>query len=283
MKSARIRSRLTRLLIGLGLGKLGAGEEVLPIAPTPDLLPREVRVYLPPGGVDGETPLLVALDGQVMEQWRLGEAIAELARFPGARPPLVVAISATAERIDEYGLAHQLDYAGRGRKAAVFQRFVVEQMLPAVRARHGLSARREITGIFGASMGGLSAFDLAWNHPDVFGFAGVFSGSLWWRGDDSDATAQQGSRLVHHMVRETRTPPALRLWFQAGTADETDDRDGNGVIDAIQDTTELIDELQARGFRVGHDVVYHEVAGGEHNQRTWAEAFPVFLRWALSR
>jgi predicted alpha/beta superfamily hydrolase len=70
------------------------------------------------------------------------------------------------------------------------------------------------------------------------------------------------------------------LWFQAGTRDETADRDGNGVIDAIQDTTELIDELVKKGFRRGEDVVYHELPGGEHHESTWARALPEFLRWA---
>ena len=49
------------------------------------------------------------------------------------------------------------------------------------------------------------------------------------------------------MTGDTAAKPPLRLWFQAGTRDEAEDRDGNGVIDAIQDTTELIDELAAKG------------------------------------
>jgi len=115
----------------------------------------------------------------------------------------------------------------------------------------------------------------------VFGIAGIFSGALWWRADDAGVAAQQASRIAHRRVRETAARPALRLWFQAGTRDETADRDGNGVIDAIQDTTELIDELVAKGFGRGTDVVYHESEGGEHHEGTWARALPAFLRWAL--
>jgi hypothetical protein len=62
-------------------------------------------------------------------------------------------------------------------------------------------------------------------------------------------------------VRETARPPRLRLWFETGTRDETDDRDGNGVIDAIQDTTELVDALTALGYAAGLDVVYVQVEG----------------------
>lgn len=248
-----------------------------------DLSAREIRLYVPAGGVTFATPLLVALDGQRMPDWQLDETLAALARAGECVAPLVVAIPSSAERVEEYGMAERLDYAGRGRKAATFQRFVLECVLPAVRARHGLAAAPERTGIFGASLGGLAAFDLAWRHPEVFEVVGVFSGSLWWRGEDGDAATQQSSRLMHAQVRATAARPPLRCWFQAGTADETDDRDGNGVIDAIQDTTELIDELAAQGFRRDIDVVYREVAGGEHNERTWAQVLPEFLRWALPR
>jgi enterochelin esterase-like enzyme len=218
-----------------------------------------------------------------MEAWRLEAALAALSAKGEIAEPLVVAISAGNDRLDEYGMAGTPDYAGRGRKAADFQRFVVEVVLPAVRARYGVTAEPARTGVMGASLGGLAAFDLAWRHPEVFGFAGVFSGSFWWRGDDSSPAAKQASRLAHRLVRETPQPPRLRLWFEAGTKDETDDRDGNGVIDAIQDTTELMDELGRRGFRRGPDMAYVEIAGGEHNEATWARALPGFLEWALPR
>lgn len=70
-------------------------------------------------------------------------------------------------------------------------------------------------------------------------------------------------------------------WFEAGTRDETDDRDENGVIDAIQDTTELVAELEKCGFERGSNLKQVEIPGGEHNEATWAGALPRFLDWAL--
>lgn len=285
-REPRLAAKLGRVLVSLGLAEgvvALAREEVLPIAAVENLEVGEVRVFLPPGGVTKHTPLLVALDGQNMAAWELSETIERLAAAGEITPPLVVAISATKDRIEEYGLAHTLDYAGRGKKAAAFQRHVLEFIVPEVRKRYGLSAHPQRTAIMGASLGGLSALELAWVHPDVFGTVGVFSGSLWWRGEDGDWRAAQRSRLAHKMVRETAGRPALRLWFEAGTEDETDDRDGNGVIDAIQDTTELIDELATKGFQRETDVTYHEIAGGKHHEATWAEALPVFLKWAFPR
>jgi enterochelin esterase-like enzyme len=259
----------------------GAPREVLSGLDFGLLARREVWVYLPQGGVTPSTPLVVALDGQNMPAWRLEESLAGLAAGKQRTPPLVVAIAASADRIDEYGMAGALDYVGRGRKAAEFQEFVLSTVLPAVRTRYGLALDPARTGVIGASLGGLAAFDLAWLHPDVFGFAGIFSGSFWWRDDNSSPAARQASRLAHRLVRETPRSPRLRLWFEAGTRDETSDRDANGVIDAIQDTTELIDELVRHGYHRGFDLTYLEVRGGEHNEATWARALPEFLAWAL--
>lgn len=109
---------------------------------------------------------------------------------------------------------------------------------------------------------------------------GIFSGSLWWWADNRDVAAQRASRIAHRKVRAAAKKPALHLWFEVGTNDETADRDGNGVIHAIQDTRERMDELVAKGFRPGADTTYREVAGGEHNDATLARVVPEFLRWA---
>jgi enterochelin esterase-like enzyme len=249
-----------------------------------ELAPRSATVYLPPGYDPARTqpyPFLVALDGQTMPQWRLAETLDALVAAGACEPVVVAAVPASPERIEEYATAGQLDFAGRGRHAKAFQDLLTGEVLPWMRETHHVAADAAHTGIFGASMGGLCAFDTAWRRPRVFGFAGIFSGSLWWRADDAGVAAQQASRIAHRRVREAGIRPELRLWFQAGTRDEAADRDGNGVIDAIQDTTELIDELAAKGFRRGTDVVYHEIEGGEHHESTWARALPEFLRWAL--
>lgn len=277
-----LSARLASLLEQLGFRPRGVRRQKLGGVSAPGLAPREVTVYVPPGYRRGQSaPLLVALDGQTMPQWRLGPTLRSLIETGAIEPPVVLAVAASPERIDEYAVAGVLDFAARGRLAAQFQNYLTEALLPAVRGKFGAGMEPARTGIFGASMGGLCAFDTAWRHPEVFGFAGVFSGSLWWRSDDTSPFAQQASRLIHQRVRETARKPALRLWFQAGTADEREDRDGNGVIDALQDTTELIDELVANGFRRGDDVVNTETPGGEHNERTWSRELPNFLRWAL--
>jgi enterochelin esterase-like enzyme len=244
---------------------------------------RTVTVFLPPGYEDLPTrawPLLIAFDGQDMAAWRLAEAL-ERHHAAGGDTPVVAAISAGPGRLADYGTAGVLNAQSHGARAVEFQAWITDTVLPWLHRRYRLRQDPAHTAVMGASLGGLAAFDLAWRRPDVFGTAGVFSGSFWWRTGDASAAEQQATRIAHRRVRDTAAKPALRLWFQAGTADETADRDGNGVIDAIQDTTELIDELGARGFRRGTDVVYREIPGGGHNPATWARALPEFLRWAF--
>jgi len=241
---------------------------------------RTITVYLPPGYRDDcEHPLLVVHDGQDMGAWKLADALAQH-HAAGRVTPVVAALPALPSRMQEYGTAGRPNGRGQGARAAEFQAFVTDTVVPLLRRRYQLARDPAHTALLGASLGGLSAFDLAWRRPDVFGLAGVFSGSFWWRTSDASAAAQQATRIVHQIVRASAARPPLRLWFQAGTLDEEEDRDGNGVIDAIQDTTELIDELAAKGFSRGRDVVYRETAGGRHHPSTWAQELPEFLRWA---
>lgn len=269
-------------LLGVATAPLAAKVEVLAGLDFGPLEAREVKVYVP-HLVTAATPVLVAYDGQNMGAWRMEEALTAMAN-QGHTVPLVVAISSGKNRIDEYGMADTPDHAGRGKQAADFQRFVLGQVLPVVRAKYGVAANPARTGVMGSSLGGLAAFDLAWRHPEVFGFAGIFSGSFWWRGEEGSAAVRQASRLAHQLVRAT--PPrtaTLRLWFSVGTKEETDDRDGNGVIDAVQDTTELLDELKLKGWKADGDLRYTLVEGGEHHEAAWARALPGFMAWAFAK
>lgn len=243
---------------------------------------RTVRIVLPPGyrSDRGKYPVLIMNDGQDLEAMRIPQTLDSLYRNKAIRPMILVAVHATDARIQEYGVATTPNAQGFGSEAGKYAGFLLEELLPAIGERYRVSTAPASSAIMGASLGGLSAFDLAWNHSDVFGNVGVFSGSFWWRSDDATVEAKQKSRIMHAQVRETARAPKLRIWLEAGRQDERDDRDGNGVIDAIQDTRELVEELKAKGFRDGREMMLVEVDGG-HNPATWGRMFPEFLRWTF--
>ena len=87
-------------------------------------------------------------------------------------------------------------------------------------------------------------------------------------------------RIMHQIVEKGRYQKGLKFWFEAGTKDEEMDRNNNGIIDAIDDTLDLIKALLNKGYS-NQDVTYLEIEGGEHNFNTWSQAFPKFLNWAL--
>jgi hypothetical protein len=104
------------------------------------------------------------------------------------------------------------------------------------------------------------------------------------------------------MVDGAKTRNDARFFFAVGSAEETDDRDGDGVIDAVDDTQDLIQGwcaddgtmlkgLAQRGYSVDMDwasqpqradVAYVLLSGGQHNQASWARMLPLFLRWAYA-
>ena len=85
--------------------------------------------------------------------------------------------------------------------------------------------------------------------------------------------------IMHRKIRNGNYYPWLKFFFEAGTLDETADRNNNGIIDSIDDTVSLIDELIKKGYDPQTDIYYLELPEGKHNVATWARAFPEFLKW----
>ena len=84
---------------------------------------------------------------------------------------------------------------------------------------------------------------------------------------------------MHALICENPQKPAVQFWLQTGTQDEVSDRNNNGIIDSIDDTLGLIEELEKKGYQREKDFVYREVEGGRHDQTTWGKVMPEFLKW----
>jgi hypothetical protein len=108
----------------------------------------------------------------------------------------------------------------------------------------------------------------------------VFSGSLWWRDKPVTKKNDNAHRIMHKIIRKSSRREGMQFWFEAGTNDEKLDRNNSGTIDAIEDTQDLIRDLEAIGY-TDKEITYRLIKGGEHNFETWAKAFPEFLVWAF--
>lgn len=241
-----------------------------------------VSLILPAGYADHNRrfPLIIFQDGQDFPALHLAETVAGLVSEGAIPPAIITGIHANEKRIYEYGIAARADYKGRGNKAGEHTRFVTDELLPFLKAGYPLDNAPYI--IAGFSLGGLMALDIAWNHPELFSRAGVFSGSLWWRQKAFGKEYFDSDRIMHRQIAAGHYKRGLKFWFQTGSRDETCDRNNDGVIDSISDTLDCIAELERKGYRWKKDVHYLEVKGGEHNPATWRKAMPDFLKWALA-
>jgi enterochelin esterase-like enzyme len=225
-------------------------------------------------------PLLLLNDGQDLRALRLAETLDKMAGRGELRPFVLAAVHA-GNRMQEYGVTDRPDYKQRGGMAREYGHFVQGELLPFLADRFPIQPSGPSNAVAGFSLGGLSAFDLAWQHPQLFGKVGVFSGSFWWRAQPSAPEAPDAHRIAHDLVAAGPLRPGLRFWFQTGTHDEAEDRNGNGVIDSIDDTLDLIVALTRLGYRPFHDIQYLELDRGTHHPATWGKAFPHFLKWAF--
>lgn len=245
----------------------------------------EVEILAPREMERGKSyPLLVLNDGQDMEGIKLKACVESLVAAKEIPEIIVVGVTA-ADRMQEYGVGFRSDFHGRGKLAKAYADYITKELIPYILYRYPITARAEERVMAGYSLGGLSAIDIVWNHPDQFGKVGVFSGSFWWRKRDSSSFFYSDfrDRLMHLQVRRGKFKPGLKFWFQTGTLDEQNDRNRNGVIDSIDDTMDLISELTRKGYRPFHDIQYLEIKDGKHSVETWAEAMPTFLKWAFGK
>ncbi|MES1224442.1 MAG: alpha/beta hydrolase-fold protein [Bacteroidota bacterium] len=247
------------------------------------LLKRRVEVdfFLPKNVPDpSQLNLLVINDGQNLSEMNFQSVLENLYADKVITPLLCAGVYAGKERKMEYGVASQPDYLGRGADAGLYTSFLLEELLPFIYKNYSIESFKEKT-VAGFSLGGLMALDIVWKHPEMFSKAGVFSGSFWWRSVDQDDKSYDDNkhRIMQQEIRNGNYYPGVKFFFQCGNKDETMDRNNNGIIDSIDDTIAVIDELVAKGYDREKDIYYLEMPEGKHDLPTWANAMPVFLKW----
>jgi len=238
-----------------------------------------IDIYLPVVKSGNEpVSLLIINDGQDLPKFHFDQMLAELYEQKEIEPVLCVGIHCSADRKMEYGTANMLDYKGRGAKARLHQQFVLNELIPYIIENFGDNFKEKAYA--GFSLGGLSAIDTVWHYPEYFSKAAVFSGSLWWRSKDLlQGYKEDTDRIIHKLIREGDHKPGLKFYFTTGSLDEKMDRNNNGIIDSIDDTLGLIEELEKKGYGNSNDIRYINYEDGKHDVKTWGKAMPAFLKW----
>jgi predicted alpha/beta superfamily hydrolase len=247
-------------------------------------LQRNVKLHIlhtPPPSDRSLYNLLILNDEQDLDQLRVKDAMDSLYKSGTILPLVIIGVEA-GDRMQEYGVTDKPDYLGRGSRATFYDAFINNELYPYAKKESGVRKFQSVV-IAGCSMGGLSAFDIAWNHPDKISKVGVFSGSFWWRDKASeDSTySDEKNRIMYSKLKASRKKPGLQYWFYAGAAEEKGDRDKDSIIDVIDDTKDIILLLQKKNVVAPEGIVYKESPAGIHDYSSWSVVFPDFLVWAF--
>lgn len=243
----------------------------------------ELEIFMPDNLLGNESVnLLLINDGQDLAHMDMESTLNLLYQKRLIEPTVVIGIKAGVDRVLEYGIAGKPDFKKRGSKASAYTDFIIKELIPFINVEIGISIHGK-RAFAGFSLGGITAFDIAWNNDGFFDAVGVFSGSFWWRKKDLSANYTDNDRIVHQMIRETKTKPDVKFWLMTGTDDETADRNHNFIIDSIDDTIDVVKELLYKGYQRPKDIFYYEMVGGKHDVETWGKAMPKFLEWAFPK
>jgi iron(III)-enterobactin esterase len=243
-------------------------------------LKRDVVVdfYIPANFTPSSVSLLLINDGQDLSKMDFCSMLEGLVNSGQIHPVLCIGVHA-GDRFAEYGTTGILDFKERGKKSVAYQKFLLHELIPMVHITYRIE-KFLTKAIAGFSLGGLSAIDTAWNNPDIFSIAAIFSGSLWWRSKDlEEGYNEDTDRIIHRKIKEGSFHPGLRFYITTGSLDETADRNNNGIIDSIDDALDLIEELKNIGYNTGHDIRYINYEDGKHDVASWGKAMPQFLLW----
>ena len=229
---------------------------------------RDLLVSLPGGySPTGERryPVIYMHDGQNLfdpatsfsGSWNVDVAMAEVS-LDGLGAIVVGIPNMGMERLDEYSpFEHPKLGGGRG---DLYLEFLIKTVKPLIDQRYITASDREHTGIVGSSMGGLISLYAFFRHPEVFGFAGVMSPSLW---------LNEGT--MFSFIEDAPFSPG-KLYLDVG------DLEG---ARHVEKALRLRDLLQAKGYVLGEDLMWVEEEMGAHHESAWARRFRDALPFLL--
>jgi predicted alpha/beta superfamily hydrolase len=234
---------------------------------------RTLLVYLPPGYDEGEQryPVLYMHDGQnlfdaatsfIGVEWNVDETLERMISDQEVAPLIVVGIYNTPDREFEYTPIQDAS-RGKGGGADRYATFIVDEVKPFIDATYRTKPGRESTGIMGSSLGGIASLYIAWTHPDVFTRVGAMSTAYWW-----------SNSQILSVLEELEPPPGVRVWLDMGTAEDSTDRNADGVADLLELHRRARNILMEKGLTIPRRLRYVEDEGAVHNERAWASRFP---------
>ncbi len=140
-----------------------------------------------------------------------------------------------------------------------YARFMLQEIIPQVKAKYNLSEDPNDWGITGASSGGINAFNMAWHRPDKWRRVASFIGTF---------ADYRGAKSYPTMIRKGEPRP-LRVMIQGGSNDQHRYSGEWWLLNK--------DMASALGY-VGYEL--KTIWGdGAHNAKHGSSVLPEVMRW----
>jgi len=219
-----------------------------------------LRVYLPAGYAENPLrryPVFYMQDGKNLffpeeaflgRDWKVGEVLALLDAMNAAERVIVVGIH-SGDRMNEYTKPGYEAYA----------RSVVEEVRPAIHSRFRVFDTPRETSVVGSSLGGVASFYMAWQYPQVFGYAACMSSTFGHQDD-----------LIQRVLTEPKSQAKFYL-------------DSGWPKDNYEVTLAMAMAFVERGYRVREDFLYLAFPLAEHDEQAWGKRLHLPMQLALGR
>lgn len=245
---------------------------------------RQLLVYLPPSynSSGRHYPVLYMQDGQNLfdnatsfaGEWGVDEAMEALAYQEGLEAIVVGIPNAGRRRLAEYSPFPDSQLGGGlGDK---YVAFVAHTVKPIIDRDFRTLPERQSCGIMGSSMGGLISLYAFFHCPDVFGFTGAMSPSLWF-----------GHGRIFTYIQDAEYHPG-KIYLDVGTREHGDDDDWSGVFARRTRSRQYYARVRHmkrllvnKGYRPIQDLLHIEEKWANHNEAAWRRRLPEALRFFL--
>ena len=155
----------------------------------------------------------------------------------------------SGDRIEEYTKPGYEAYA----------RAIAEEVKPEIDAQLRVFSSPAETGVVGSSLGGVVSFYMAWQHPQVFGFAACMSSTFSFKDD-----------LVERVLSEPRRDAKIYL-------------DSGWPGDNYEVTLAMAMALQNRGYRPREDFLHLVFPEETHDETAWGRRLHLPLQLGLGK
>ena len=179
---------------------------------------RRLLIYSPPGMAKASLPHILFQDGKAYFGWgKVPQVMDRMLQKELIGPAHLIFVPPN-QRTDEYAFN------------ALYQRFLMEELLPFVEDRVPCDGRR---AVWGASLGGLLSAQLAWDNPGIFQKVVAQSGAFLFSEDMDLKNPFAGNESF---VRRIRQEPAqdLKWHLDCGTLEWLWESNRN-VVAALED------------------------------------------------